>query len=203
MRTSVIELTRNDKKVILVGACHVAKKEYFRELREILYSHNNVLYEMVKGPKRKKNYIVNGIEIMAMFKDDIVSQKEEIDYKREGWENSDLHIDELLLFNPSLKNRLEKIENLNIKEIGNITFLGKILANILLSEPVMLLLQKYKPDYAILDMRNHKVLYDIFKVLKEENEVCVFYGEGHLKGLVYSLKKLGFKINSKRKIRCW
>lgn len=167
---------------------HIGTIAYFKRIAEYLNKIKDdcVLYEGIGGdtPEIKK-YISLLKEIASIM--GFITQHE-MEYKK-GWVNSDITYKELVSINGGelfdgkfdgdsdiLKTNPKIIKSL-IKFVLN--------SRILFKSPIN--------DNVLIGLRNSHVIRDVFKVLEKENEVAIFYGNGHRKGIDKFLKSLGFK----------
>lgn len=196
MKTKVRTYERNGKKIVIVGVAHIGTKEYYSEIQKRLDSFHPecVLFERVKGANKN-------IKLMEMFELiagvlEVSNQKTEITYN-EKWVHCDLHYDLLVSakggpigaeFNSDEHDEMKGflIEN---KRLFRGIF--KLLA------PALPFVFSLKNEPVILDLRNSYVLITAFEVLKTNNEVCIFYGDAHYRGIEKFIKSVGFKLVSK------
>lgn len=100
LETPIIEYENRDgKRITFVGAVHMGEKEYFGQLQQVLDQYETVFYE---GVKKGNSSLIDrlsgaGVLLSSMMKGykkmkgsyHLAFQGEEIDYKRDNWENVD------------------------------------------------------------------------------------------------------------------
>lgn len=102
MRTATQKMTSPGKPdVLLVGVVHIGLKKYYSDLQKILNEQEVVLYEGVKADKdsvQPPKVDPKGPKPVYQVLSDALGldfQLVDIDYKRPGWINSDLSMEEL------------------------------------------------------------------------------------------------------------
>lgn len=205
MKTRVVTLKRDNKEICLVGAQHIASSNYFNKIQKILdfFKPSDVFYEMIKSEdeNHKKNNITFFYEKLSEITN-LKFQKDEIKYN-DLWNNSDVslelyetflggEVNETDLTTEKLNEFNELLDEINEKKINFVLlFIIKHLN----------LIKFFKSkDKLILDLRNYKVLLDVFEHLRTSDNACIFYGDNHLDGMIDFLKRYDFKIIKTEKL---
>jgi len=207
MITTVREYTKSDKKVVLVGAQHIATTGYYDRIQAILdsYPPDCVLYEGVgKDDSDDEDDLLGLKEIYSITAEwSGLQMQSEVIRRNKEWVNSDIKggviknfseqdfkkkMQEVLDAFRKLKEKMKKNPESEEKTKKMFRLLFRVMVKFL---PVLMLF--IRGGYLILDVRNGKVLVDILELLTDKNVAVAFYGEAHLRGLEKSLEKLGFK----------
>ena len=110
LQTSVTRYVKDGVSVDLIGAVHVADKQYFTDLNKLFTKSEVLLFELIGGEKIKAGVELeeakedkdNNLEFSllgTMYEQmqkrlDLTGQKEHIDYHKENFVHADLTIDE-------------------------------------------------------------------------------------------------------------
>ncbi len=207
MKTKVKKYGRGDKTVTLVGVSHIGTKSYYDRIQLELDSatHDKVIYEGVEGDKSKSHGNITKLmkDLAKLLK--LSFQSNSIKYNKKEWINSDLDTNTLIVANPSLSEILEldgdtlKEQSEAYERMSESKFtigLIKLLMRVILAFRFL-----FKSDVVLLNLRNGQVLIDMFRQLKDNDSICLFYGDAHLKGIEKTLKKTGFKKKSQYSLK--
>jgi len=135
MYTSIIRMTKKNKRgrtltVDLIGAVHIADKEYYKKLTQIFRSYSRVLFEMVIDKSNLKNGRIRGggktkdggqsllgwsQATIASYLE-LVHQLTEINYSTRNFVHADMSTDQL---KEAMKNRGESIWSLMFRNAMN------------------------------------------------------------------------------------
>lgn len=205
MKTRVIKLTRDNKKIKLVGVCHIGTKPYYDEIQKEL--RGTTLYEGVKGFGQEINYLDKLFDIVDLTEVGILNQKKAIDHKQEDWIRVDANKEELLTVDPFCVDGVLGFMKLNTDEIKGlppkvVLFIFKFLLS-KLAYPLVRILSGRNNDYALIEFRNNIVVIASIKMLTKKNSLNLFYGEKHLAGLLSNFKQMGFNIESTKILSPW
>lgn len=107
LQTSVTRYVKDGVHVDLIGAVHVADKQYFMDLNQLFTKSEVLLFEMVGGDKMERGKPLNEAKeknvqfsfLGAMYetmqdKLDLTGQKEHVDYSKENFVHADLSMEE-------------------------------------------------------------------------------------------------------------
>lgn len=107
LQTSVTRYVRDGLKVDLIGAVHVADKQYFTDLNVLFEKYDALLFEMVGGDKMEGGKKVDDgkkVDVQFSFLDTmynsmqkrlaLAGQKEHVDYGKENFVHADLTMEE-------------------------------------------------------------------------------------------------------------
>lgn len=207
MNTRVIKLKRDNKEICLVGAQHIATSEYFNKIQTILDSFEpiDVFYEMMEYESKSGNSENKELDLLyknLMKITGLLYQTDCIKYN-EKWNKSDISLE---LFESFLGGKMDdkmntsdKIKQFNIQvEKCNPKFLKLMMMFVI--KHLNIITKFNKDDKTTLDVRNNKVLLDIFEHLCTSDNVCVFYGEQHLGKIKKYLESIGFNVVKNEKL---
>lgn len=201
MKTTIRNYKRDNKKITLIGVMHIGTTNYYKNIQKELDNtkHNKVLYEGVIG-YNKSDFLIKLYNALSDVLG-LVFQKKEIKYNK-SWIRSDLNIETLI--SASKKLDFNDIENdcdddflEELKKFKG-SFIFRLIFKTILNTSVIL--SFFFRDPVILDLRNYKVILDCINQLKDNDNICIFYGEAHLKGISSFIKKIGFKEFKRTKL---
>lgn len=191
MKTSIVKYTRYNKTVTFVGVMHIATKQYYEKIENILskFKDNTVLYEGVGNASNNESLVTYTLLLMKLADIlDLTFQKDGVEYKKD-WINSDMDIDDLEVINGGTI--FKKIDTVNFDRLAENKKRTKFIFKIVLKMLKLLSRGINKP--VLLEIRNNKVIMDTFRTLKDNDDVAIFYGDMHEKGIGKYLKSVGFK----------
>lgn len=129
LQTSVTRYVKDGLSVDLIGAVHIADKQYFIDLNTLFTKSEVLLFEMVGGDKMDKGKKINEAEqkdlqfslLGAMHntmqdKLDLAGQKDHVDYSQENFVHADLSMEE---FKKLQKEKQESILSFALKNAQN------------------------------------------------------------------------------------
>jgi|TARA_B110000879_G_scaffold80573_1_gene111858 hypothetical protein len=129
LQTSVTRYVKDAVSVDLIGAVHIADKQYFIDLNTLFTKSEVLLFEMVGGDKMDKGKKINEAEqkdlqfslLGAMHntmqdKLDLAGQKDHVDYSQENFVHADLSMEE---FKKLQKEKQESILSFALKNAQN------------------------------------------------------------------------------------
>ena len=129
LQTSVTRYVKDAVSVDLIGAVHIADKQYFIDLNTLFTKSEVLLFEMVGGDKMDKGKKINEAEqkdlqfslLGAMHntmqdKLDLAGQKDHVDYSQENFVHADLSMEE---FKKLQKEKQESIRSFALKNAQN------------------------------------------------------------------------------------
>ncbi|MFT6792520.1 MAG: hypothetical protein ACJAR1_000500 [Rubritalea sp.] len=129
LQTSVTRYVKDAVSVDLIGAVHIADKQYFIDLNTLFTKSEVLLFEMVGGDKMDKGKKINEAEqkdlqfslLEAMHntmqdKLDLAGQKDHVDYSQENFVHADLSMEE---FKKLQKEKQESILSFALKNAQN------------------------------------------------------------------------------------
>ena len=109
LQTSVTRYEKDGVKVDLIGAVHIADKQYYMDLNELFEESDVLLFEMVggdrlvKGEKLKEGELkeaqfsfLGAVYNTMQKKLALTGQKDHIDYSKENFVHADLSMEEFL-----------------------------------------------------------------------------------------------------------
>jgi hypothetical protein len=228
LQTVVVTMRHRDetRRIVLVGAVHVGRREYFDEIQRLINAHEasggTVFYEGLGSlseaevarlePDERAVYrtLAPLHEIYGAFARslDLAFQGDAIRYKRDAWVNADLPLRELLhrwaesgapllpLGNPGS-------EGFSVPDTGIARGLSALT---LLQTPLMLAalnrLHGHIPALGklrelLLSDRNRAAL-DAIDAGEGKGDGLVLYGAGHITGLVEGLERRGYGVADQR-----
>jgi hypothetical protein len=145
LQTSVTTYEKDGVKVDLIGAVHIADKEYFADLNKIFTKYEVLLFEMVGGEQMQKGKSINqvkdkdaqfsfleGMHRTLQDKLELEGQKEHIDYSKENFVHADLSMKEFQklqkekkesIFSFAMKSAQSQIEGKQAKQPSTIKLL--------------------------------------------------------------------------------
>jgi hypothetical protein len=129
LQTSVTRYVRDGVNVDLIGAVHIADKQYFTDLNTLFIKSEVLLFEMVGGDKMEKGEKLDDgkqqdvqFSLLGMMHDtmqdklDLAGQKDHIDYSKENFVHADLSMEE---FNKLQKEKKESLLSFALKNAQN------------------------------------------------------------------------------------
>lgn len=233
LQTSVTRYVKDDVKVDLIGAVHVADKKYFMDLNALFVPYDVLLFEMIGGDRMKQGkkleegkpkdmqFIFLGAMYNTMQKKlDLTGQKDHIDYSKKNFVHADLSIEE---FQRLQKEKNESIISFafknaqnqakDVKQPSTLKLLRGLItgnANLLKLSIVHTLGQgddqiaKFAGDSVIIGDRNEKCL----KVMNQQialgkKQLGVFYGAAHFPDMEERMLRMGFKKEKQTWLTAW
>ena len=107
LQTSVTRYVKDGVSVDLIGAVHIADKQYFLDLNNLFTQSEVLLFEMVGGDKMKEGKNLNDAKkkdaqfsfLETMYntmqdKLDLAGQKDHVDYSKENFVHADLSMED-------------------------------------------------------------------------------------------------------------
>lgn len=107
LQTSVTRYEKEGVIVDLIGAVHIADKQYFTDLNTLFTKYDALLFEMVGGDKMEKGKKIDtkekkdvqfsfleGMYLTLQDKLELAGQKEHVDYSKENFIHADLSMEE-------------------------------------------------------------------------------------------------------------
>ena len=217
------------RRVYLVGAVHVAHKEFFQQVQSILDSMDLVLWEGVGAREKPSAEAMARFDVL--FKAQVLLknilnldfQLDEMDYRRPFWRNSDLSINDLQAALDSRGLSIMPNEELFRAVFGTLfkvidpgaiprhETLGRgyrALIAPLMADPEKMMLQAGAIGLkeVLIDMRNAAVIADLANVIAAPGpeRIAIFYGAGHLPGMDRALRDdLGLRFVGLLWIPAW
>jgi hypothetical protein len=129
LQTSVTRYVKDDVNVDLIGAVHIADKQYFTDLNTLFTKSEVLLFEMVGGDKMERGKPINEAKkqdaqfsfLGAMYetlqdKLELAGQKDHVDYSKENFVHADLSMEE---FQKLQKEKKESILSFALKNAQN------------------------------------------------------------------------------------
>lgn len=211
------------KRVILIGVMHIANKEYYQKIQQIVDALNGykILYEGLGKITVAEELLLSNDEknlyekmqrvmqhrtiIAALLK--IQGQRDGLRYD-DSWINTDMSLFSFIKKIHERKLNLFKSENdfkVDFKKKSDHLGLVWMLDIVFMRMSAIMLLsnlfsffstKKRKENQLIVKERNAIALSGIFKEVKDSNVVSI-WGAAHLPGMVHELKKAGFKQKEK------
>lgn len=196
MNTKLITFTRGALSITLIGVVHIGSQQYYDKIQEVLdgFVDSNVYFERVSGGGNSKYSKL--IRLMSS-KLDTIHQNEGLVYK-EKWINADINID---VFENLKGDSLDNIMGVDdkIKLITRNSKLFITLFKFLITYPNIIRLF-FRTDYVTIKFRNSIALNKIFNEIHKKKNVCLLYGDGHIKHLGDILRGVGFKVDNNESI---
>lgn len=217
--TPIIQLENKEGvKVDLIGAVHVADKEYYSHLEERFKTYDALLYELITSVPDERPSKSDQDKLKNIL--GLQYQLDSLNYHASNFVHADLTKDE---FSDSMKERGESFLNMFLKmmfkieeddTLGFKLFLSlfspkkelirkRALAEQLASSDKLLSMFVEDEGSTILTVRNQraiKVLYDQIK--KGNRNLGIFYGAAHLKDLENKLRARFSPVNTEW-VKAW
>ena len=222
---------KDDIKVTLLGAVHIADKAYYTDLNKRFKTYDRLLFEMIGGDqlpkiqkreamgKKTKPSTLGRVYQMASSFLDLTDQKTEIDYTAENFVHADLTHNEYQKLQDErdeslLGFALEAAQEADpANEPSTVALMAALLTGN--SNKVKLLLIDSlaggdeamsglaKPSVIITD-RNAKALKVLDARIKAgDRNLGIFYGAAHFPDLEKSLLKMGYKKTKQEWLTAW
>lgn len=233
LQTAVTRYSRGNIEVDLIGAVHIADKEYYEKLNTSFKAYPVILFEMIGGEGLGKGNALNqegekpegALALLgAAFEKtqkalDLKGQKDEIDYSAENFVHADLTIEE---FNKLNEEREQSIMSFMLKQAlakpsGKQPSSAGLLMALLSRNPNKLKLQlvdtlgegdtqmaNISGDNVIISDRNLKCLAVMQDQIKAgKTKIGIFYGAAHYPDMEKRLIELGFKQSKQTWLDAW
>jgi hypothetical protein len=183
--TSVIDFNNGTKTITFVGTPHIGRKEYWNKVQNIL-NKNKVIYEAVRLDMGLDKVMVP-YKKLAEYTDTIFQG--DVVYYKDDWILSDINMDELLTFYNE-----KDIDSFD-KTIEKIKCLPKFFIKYIFS--IVMFVECNFGNDPLVYKRNDK---PINTALNCKENVVIFYGEAHRKGMKNILRQKGYRIVSEKKL---
>ena len=233
LQTSVTRYVKDGVSVDLIGAVHIADKQYFLDLNTLFTQSEVLLFEMVGGDKMKKGENLNEdkkkdaqfsfLETMyntMQDKLDLAGQKDHVDYSKENFVHADLSMEEFQKLQKEKKESLLSFAMKNAQGAGKQAKqpdMGKLFKALLTGNADLLKLNivhtlgqgddqiaAFAGKSVIIGDRNVKCL----AVMNEQIEagkknIGIFYGAAHFPDMEERMLKMGFKKTNQYWMTAW
>lgn len=226
LQTAITHYERDDQKVSLIGAVHIADAAYYQTLNERFTKYDRLLYEMIGGEKiaeiqknpPKPSTTHKMYRLLANFLK-LSEQKAEIDYSKKNFIHADLTFRE---FEALQKKRDESLfgfamDSSKNADPQNQPQFKKLMSALLSGDANKVKLQligslgagddqigALAGESVIINDRNAKCLEVLDAQLKaDQKSLGIFYGAAHFPDLEKSLKKRGFKMGKQEWLNAW
>lgn len=235
LQTSVrrYRLESSGQVVSLVGAVHIADREYYREIQEELDSHDLTLFEMVGDPDHRPDPEIqqrlSSIGQLQMMMEQLLEfthQMHAIDYKRKNLRHADLTglqfaraLREKGLFNFSAQGLLRGIgpaflQGLAVQaamrgnddqSVNRLRWqMAKSMTQLDTQMGLLGVEDIENPDDLIIGIRNDHAWKVLEEALPEgHRRIAIFYGAAHLPDFQRRLLKSGWVLEETRWIGAW
>ncbi|MDB4419030.1 TraB/GumN family protein [bacterium] len=226
LQTAITHYQKEDQKISLIGAVHIADAAYFQTLNKRFTKYDRLLYEMIGGEKivgiqknpPKPTAMHKMYHLLASFLK-LSEQKTEIDYSKKNFIHADLTFRE---FEELQKKRDESLLGFAMDSSKNADpesqpQFKKLMSALLSGDANQVKLQligslgagddqirALAGESVIITDRNTKCLEVLDAQLKEGHKsLGIFYGAAHFPDLEKSLKERGFKMGQQEWLNAW
>ncbi len=231
LQPAAVTYQKNDIKVTLLGAVHIADKAYFADLNQRFKSYDRLLFEMIggdqiakikkqeaEGLKPKSSVLASTYKLVSSFLK-LADQKSEIDYLAKNFVHADLTMAEyqklqkerdesLLSFaldaaqNADPKNQPSTLSLMTALMTGN-SDKAKLLLIDALAGGDEAMAGLVNPSVIITD-RNAKALEVLSAEIKKGHKnLGIFYGAAHFPDMEKSLLEQGYKKTKQEWLTAW
>ena len=233
LQTSVTRYVKDGVSVDLIGAVHIADKQYFLDLNNLFTQSEVLLFEMVGGDKMKEGKNLNDAKkkdaqfsfLETMYntmqdKLDLTGQKDHVDYSKENFVHADLSMEDFQKLQKEKKESLLSFAMKNAqgaKKPAKQPDMGKLFKALLTGNSDLLKLNivhtlgqgddqiaAFAGKSVIIGDRNVKCL----EVMNEQIEagkknIGIFYGAAHFPDMEERMLKMGFKKTNQYWMTAW
>ena len=233
LQTSVTRYVKDGVSVDLIGAVHIADKQYFLDLNNLFTQSEVLLFEMVGGDKMKEGKNLNDAKkkdaqfsfLETMYntmqdKLDLAGQKDHVDYSKENFVHADLSMEDFQKLQKEKKESLLSFAMKNAqsaKKPAKQPDMGKLFKALLTGNSDLLKLNivhtlgqgddqiaAFAGKSVIIGDRNVKCL----EVMNEQIEagkknIGIFYGAAHFPDMEDRMLKMGFKKTNQYWMTAW
>ncbi len=233
LQTSVTRYVKDGVSVDLIGAVHIADKQYFLDLNNLFTQSEVLLFEMVGGDKMKEGKNLNDAKkkdaqfsfLETMYntmqdKLDLTGQKDHVDYSKENFVHADLSMEDFQKLQKEKKESLLSFAMKNAqsaKKPAKQPDMGKLFKALLTGNSDLLKLNivhtlgqgddqiaAFAGKSVIIGDRNVKCL----EVMNEQIEagkknIGIFYGAAHFPDMEDRMLKMGFKKTNQYWMTAW
>ena len=233
LQTSVTRYVKDGVSVDLIGAVHIADKQYFLDLNNLFTQSEVLLFEMVGGDKMKEGKNLNDAKkkdaqfsfLETMYntmqdKLDLAGQKDHVDYSKENFVHADLSMEDFQKLQKEKKESLLSFAMKNAqgaKKPAKQPDMGKLFKALLTGNSDLLKLNivhtlgqgddqiaAFAGKSVIIGDRNVKCL----EVMNEQIEagkknIGIFYGAAHFPDMEERMLKMGFKKTNQYWMTAW
>ncbi len=231
LQPAAVTYQKEEIKVTLIGAVHLADQAYFEHLNQHFKTYDRLLYEMIGGERfaepgkqnteKKKVKPTPLADTYQLLSDslELAEQKNEIDYRAKNFVHADLSFSEyrklqkkrkesLLSFALEAAQHIEPTNDPSPQSLTEALMAGdsrkaKLLLIDALAGGDEAIANLVHPSVIITD-RNAKALQVLTSEIKKGHQnLGIFYGAAHLPDLEKSLRALGYQKTKQRWITAW
>lgn len=222
LQTAITTYQKEEQRVTLIGAVHLADQDYYVGLNERFKIYDCILFEMIGGEKAAEAQesskpavgIAKMYQVLATFLK-LAEQREVIDYSAKNFVHADLTSEE---FKKLQDEKGETLLDFGKKESGKSNPKFQKLMDALLSgdaNKVKLQLigdlgkgddqiDAFAGKSVIIHDRNAKALQVLKTAVEKGNRnIGIFYGAAHFPDLEKSLVERGFKKGEQKWLNAW
>ena len=231
LQPALARYEKEDVKVSLIGAVHIADKSYYTDLNKRFESYDRVLFEMIggdqlekvrkqeaEGKKAEESPLGKVYQMVSTFLA-LSDQKTEIDYAAKNFVHADLTMEEYQALQEErgeslLGFAMKAAENTNMKQQpSTMALMQAVMTGDSKKAKVLLVDALAGGDEAmggivaptvVISDRNAKALEILdAQIAKGHKNLGIFYGAAHFPDLEKSLLEKGFKKTKQEWLTAW
>ena len=197
LKTTITTLKKGSKKVIIAGVVHVGTTEYYEKVKSIL--EGVVIYEGIKKWEFPPIYtLLAGLLNLSMQSSVLPIQENWVHADISGAILKQIHKTEEL--KKTINDATEKLSGLPEESR---TIVGRIVSSLV---GPSIFLKKFSMMLSpVVYVRNYLPIIRTLQLLYDDNvdAVSILFGDGHRYHITKTLKKCGFRVIKKEKIKAF